>query len=239
MAPANKPYAVIPARGGSKRIPRKNIRPFLKRPLISYPIAAALRADVFSHVIVSTDCEEIAAVAREHGAEVPFMRPSELADDFASIVDVLLHAAHWADDAWGPSSPMCCLFPGAVFVTPELIRQGLESLYEQHATSVFTVAKYETPILRALTRDDTGFLRMLWPEYEMSRSQDLPEAYYDVGQMYWIDVAAFYSERRVYTKKAFPLELPPNRAQDIDTESDWALAEMKYSLWRKQGNLDS
>lgn len=224
--------AVIPARSGSKRIPSKNIRPFLGRPIMAYPIAAALDSGVFSCVLVSTDADAVADVARQSGAEVPFLRPPELSGDYVPTVDVLLHALSWAENAWGPVSSVCCLYPTAAFVTADLIRQGLAVLADGNATSVFTVARYSSSILRALTIDESGGLRMMWPEFELTRSQDMPAAYYDAGQMYWVDAAALKQERKLYTRRAVPVVLPDGRVQDIDTEADWQLAELKYGLLR-------
>jgi pseudaminic acid cytidylyltransferase len=222
--------AVIPARSGSKRIPGKNIRPFLDRPIMAYPIAAALGAEVFSHVIVSTDTDTIADVARQCGAEVPFIRPQELSGDYVPTVDVVLHALAWAENTWGPVSHVCCLYPTAVFVTADLVRRGLECLRGTNAMSAFTVAQHRAPVLRALAITDSGGLRMLWPEYESTRSQDLPPAYYDAGQMYWTDAVTLKQERSLYTRCALPIVLRDDSVQDIDTPTDWQLAEMKYEL---------
>ena len=226
--------AVIPARGGSKRVPGKNIRPFHGRPILHYPIAAALESGLFDHVLVSTDSERIAEVARQGGAETPFMRPPELADDHATTVAVLLHAAQWYEDHGEPVSTVCCLYPAAVFVGPALIRRGYDAL-RAGATSACTVVRYDQPIQRALTLDEEGRLRMMWPEFEITRTQDLAVAFRDAGQMYWLEAGAMREERRLYTAQAAPLEMDDERVQDIDTEADWTLAEAKFAAMRDGG----
>jgi N-acylneuraminate cytidylyltransferase len=223
--------AVIPARGGSKRIPKKNIRPFAGKPIIAYAIEAAMAAEVFDRIIVSTDSEEIAAVAREWGAETPFVRPAELADDMAGTAPVLVHAIHWLREHGERHDRLCCIYPTAPFVLPEDLRRGLDILTEQGARTAFSVTSFAYPIHRALYVDLEGRLKMFWPENLKKRSQDLPEAVHDAGQFYWVDVERFLADPELFGDDAAPVHLPRWRVQDIDTPEDWEMAErMGFSL---------
>lgn len=218
---------IIPARGGSKRIPRKNIRPFLGEPIITHPIRAALAAGCFDEVMVSTDDEEIAAVARAAGASVPFMRSQENASDQAGTVPVLLEvlAGYAASDRRFELG--CCLYPTAVFATPTLLQRGRDLLASDPAAdSVIPVVRYGYPIQRSL-RLDNGRLAMRWPEHLLTRSQDLEPAYHDAGQFYWFRTASLLREGRLMTANARGLELSEAEVQDVDNEVDWQLAEIK------------
>lgn len=218
---------IIPARGGSKRIPRKNIRPFLGEPIITHPIRAALAAGCFDEVMVSTDDEEIAAVARAAGASVPFMRSQENASDQAGTVPVLLEvlAGYAASDRRFELG--CCLYPTAVFATPTLLQRGRDLLASDPAAdSVIPVVRYGYPIQRSL-RLDNGRLAMRWPEHLQTRSQDLEPAYHDAGQFYWFRTASLLREGRLMTANARGLELSEAEVQDVDNEVDWQLAEIK------------
>lgn len=219
---------VIPARGGSKRIPRKNVKPFAGAPMIVHSVRAALRSEIFDRVVVSTDDAEIAEVARAHGAEIPFMRPPELADDMATTDAVYLHAIGAMEAQAGPFEHACCLYATAPFVRPEDLRAGLDALRTNRATSAFSMVRFDYPIFRALKINDRGRVEMFWPEHRLTRSQDLPAAWHDAGQFYWVDVAKYKREGRIFSSDAVPVPLPPWRVQDIDTPEDWTRAELMF-----------
>jgi len=220
--------AVIPARGGSRRIPGKNIRPFAGRPMIAHSIAAAQDSGVFDRVVVSTDDDAVAEVARAWGAEVPFLRPAGLADDHTPTAPVVLHALDCLEaNGEGPVFA-CCLYPTAPLVRPQDLRRGLERLRETGAAVCFSVASFASPIQRALGMDEAGRLSMFWPEHLNTRSQDLPGALHDAGQFYWVDVARFRADPRFYGPDSVGIVLPRHRVQDIDTPEDWETAEILY-----------
>ena len=204
--------AVIPARGGSKRIPRKNIKMFGGKPMIAWSIEAAIQSECFDRIIVSTDDAEIAEVARAHGAEVPFMRPPELSDDYTGTIPVIAHAVKWMSDAFDPVEFACCLYATAPFVQSQELRQGFRALQQSDAYYVFTV--FESTQFNA-------------------RSQDLEEAYHDAGQFYWGRAATWISQSPLYSKFAIPLLLPRHRVHDIDTMDDWIRAEMMFEILNK------
>lgn len=221
--------AIIPARGGSKRIPRKNLRHFLGKPIIAYSIEAALESNLFREVMVSTDDDEIAAFSRSLGASVPFLRSAVASSDHASTADVIVEVLARYQERGRSFSFACCLYPTAPFVKPETLKRAHQVLIETYADSVIPVAKYSTPIQRALIKTDGG-LKFLWPEHALSRSQDLPAAFYDSGQFYWLRVHRFLQERAILMAKSFPLEIDALECQDIDNEADWAIAEWKMTL---------
>lgn len=231
--------AIIPARGGSKRIPGKNIKLFAGKPIIAYSIEAAIATGLFGRVIVSTDSVEIAGVAREYGAEVPFLRPAGLADDFTPTAEVILHALHWLVDGGVGVPHACCIYATAPFVQPGFVREGHDLLLQSGAASVFTVTTYSASIHRALKIQADGRLAMVWPEYELTRSNDLPEVYHDAGQFYWLAVPRFFKEKKIYSHDARPVILPRYLVQDIDTSEDWFTAEVMYEVLRRAGKLDS
>jgi pseudaminic acid cytidylyltransferase len=220
---------VIPARGGSKRIPRKNIRDFCGKPMIAWSIEAAQTSSCFDHIIVSTDDDEIAGVARQLSAEVPFMRPAELADDFAGTTPVIAHAVSWYQDRGKDIRAVCCLYATAPFVQPSDIRQGLEMLIQASEDQfVFTATTYASPIQRALRLDPgSGQARMWQPDQFSKRSQDLEPAYHDAGQFYWGRSQAWLQSGNLLDGSD-PLLLPRWRVQDIDTESDWMRAQLMH-----------
>lgn len=220
--------AIIPARGGSKRIPKKNVRPFAGKPMIAYPIRAALDAGVFDRIIVSTDSDEIAEVAKAEGADVPFRRPAELSDDRTATAPVLLHTLEWLRANGTPASYACCIYATAPFVRPEDLVRGLDILKAANATTAFSVTSFAFPIFRSLKIMPEGELAMFWPEHRLTRSQDLPEAYHDAGQFYWMDVARFTNDPNLYSADARPVILPRYLVQDIDTPEDWETAEYMY-----------
>lgn len=226
--------AIIPARGGSKRIPGKNIKPFLGKPLIAYSIEAARESALFERIIVSTDSEEIARVATEYGAETPFRRPARLADDFTTTAAVVEHALHWLQSEKIPVEALCCIYATAPFLRPADLRAGFALLRAHRVSSVFPVTTYAASIFRALTIEDDGHLAMIWPQHELTRSNDLPEAYHDAGQFYWLEAESFRRHGKMYGPDALPLVLPRYLVQDIDTPEDWLLAELMYeSLQRR------
>jgi N-acylneuraminate cytidylyltransferase len=221
---------IIPARGGSKRIPRKNIRPFLGEPIIVHPIRAALRSACFSEVMVSTDDAEIASVATSAGANVPFLRSAENASDHAGTVAVLEEVLNSYAKSRREFDIVCCIYPTAVFASPELLLRGRDLLIEEEATdSVIPVVRYAYPIQRSM-RMEAGRLAMRWPEHLHTRSQDLDAAFHDAGQFYWFRVASLQRHGRLMTDTTRGLELSEAEVQDVDNEVDWELAEIK---WRR------
>lgn len=228
MAERTYTAAIIPARGGSKRIPNKNVRAFAGIPMIAHSIKAAQLSGLFDRIIVTTDSEEIAQTAARHGAEAPFRRPPELADDHTPTAPVLVHALKWLEDAGTPATHACCIYATAPFVRPEDLIRGLKILRESKAATAFTVTSFSFPIFRALKVMPTGELAMFWPEHRLTRSQDLPEAYHDAGQFYWMDVPRFLADPNLYSADARPINLPRHIVQDIDTPEDWETAEHMY-----------
>jgi N-acylneuraminate cytidylyltransferase len=220
--------AIIPARGGSKRIPRKNVKLFGGLPMIAYSIQAAQKAAVFDRIIVSTDDDEIMTVARQYGAEAPFRRPSELSNDFATTDAVVNHALQWLAENNCAVHYCCCICATAPFLQVEYLCQGLELLKSSCATGVFPVTKFPYTIFRALKLNDQGRVEMLWPENYRKRSQDFPEVFHDAGQFYWTDV----EKRRANQAEGFadcvPIFLPRYLVQDIDTPEDWEVAERMF-----------
>jgi pseudaminic acid cytidylyltransferase len=230
-----KPLAIIPARGGSKRIPRKNIRPFAGKPLLAYSVDAAFASGCFSRVIVSTEDAEIAEVARALGAEVPFLRSAESANDHATLADVLIEVINDLTTA-GQVVPdvLCCLMATAPFITAQRLQEGWALLQQTGADSVVPLMPFGFPIMRAVQVDEQRRFSMIWPEHYNTRSQDLPQAWHDAGQFYWSRVGILKATRRLYHEHSVALPLKPWEAQDIDTEEDWQLAELKYQLLTRQ-----
>ncbi|TKB05598.1 pseudaminic acid cytidylyltransferase [Desulforhopalus sp. IMCC35007] len=226
--------AVIPARGGSKRIPRKNIREFCGKPIIAYSIEAALQSKCFDSVIVSTDDAEIAAVARECGAETPFVRPEELSNDCAGTIPVIKHAIEWFIENGVQPELVCCVYATAPFVTPQDLKRGLELLVSTQCEYAFTVTSYPFPIQRAVKITQSGRLEMFQPEHFNTRSQDLEEAFHDAGQFYWGRSKAFLGELPIFTEDAAPVVLPRHRVQDIDTLEDWYKAELMFKVQQNE-----
>jgi pseudaminic acid cytidylyltransferase len=219
--------AVIPARGGSKRIPRKNVRPFAGRPMIAWPLAAAAAADCFDRIVVSTDDPEIAEIARAHGAETPFVRPADLAGDHTATQPVIAHAIEALGLA--PDIAVCCIYPTAPFLEAEDLVRGLARLHRGDATFVLPVTPYPFPIQRAVRRDADGRIAMFQPEAFATRSQDLEEACHDAGQFYWATARTWASGVPIFGDGAVGLDVPPHRVQDIDTPDDWRRAELMYA----------
>ncbi|TVR83265.1 MAG: pseudaminic acid cytidylyltransferase [Rhodospirillales bacterium] len=223
-----KAITVIPARGGSKRIPRKNIRPFCGKPMIAWPIEAARAAGCSEAVMVSTDDPEIAEVSRAFGADVPFVRPASLADDHTGTVEVIAHAAAWYIENVAVPDLICCLYATAPFVTPADLQYGRELIAARGAAYAFSVTTFASPIQRALRVTDTGGVEMFAPEHLNTRSQDLEPAYHDAGQFYWGRTEAWLELMALFTPASVPIILPRHRVQDIDTEEDWEIAERLF-----------
>jgi N-acylneuraminate cytidylyltransferase len=226
--------AVIPARGGSKRIPRKNIRPFCGKPVIAWSIDAARRSGCFARIVVSTDDQEIAAVARSLGAEVPFMRPAPLADDHADTVSVVRHAVSALQQAGASPRNVCCVYATAPFVEPADLELGLRLLETGSCDYVFPVTTFPFPIQRALRLTTGGRVAMFAPEHAGTRSQDLEEAWHDAGQFYWGRAQAWQAGAGIYASGA-GLPIARHRVQDIDTEEDWIRAEWMFRAQRAAG----
>jgi N-acylneuraminate cytidylyltransferase len=222
--------AVIPARCGSKRIPRKNIRLFAGKPIISYSIAAAQASGLFKRIIVTTDDVEIAEVARTYGAEVPFMRPATLADDFTGTNEVVSHAIRWLFDHGQPVSHACCIYATAPFVRADYLRSGYEKLVASGRSFAFSVTSFPFPIQRAIRIMQEGTVEPIYPEYISWRSQDLEEAYHDAGQFYWGKADAFLNDDELFSPASIPVVIPRHLVQDIDTMEDWTRAELMYQV---------
>ena len=224
--------AIITARGGSKRIPKKNIRDFCGKPIIAYSIEAALECGLFERVIVSTDSEEIAEISRRYGAEVPFMRSEENANDFATTADVLDEVLSQLESRGMTYGRFLCLYPTAPFITAKVIRQAGAVMDEQtgDCDAVVPVVRYSFPVQRAFVERD-GLLVYRWPEYRNKRSQDLEPFYHDAGQFYLVKTESFRKEHTVVPERTRPLVLPEHLVQDIDTLEDWEQAQMKYKTY--------
>ena len=220
--------AIIPARGGSKRIPRKNIREFLGKPVIAYAIGAANRSGLFDHILVSTDDPDIAEVANSCGAMTPFPRPSELGGDQVSTDAVLIHAVEEAKRLYGKVEHACCIYPVNPLLSEAALLAGLHLLVEHRAPSSFPVVRYDFPIEQALELKDGVHPRFRQPELVSARSQDLPIAFHDAGMFYWFDPAALLASGRLFSDDSVAFEIPADRCQDINTQEDWAVAELKY-----------
>jgi pseudaminic acid cytidylyltransferase len=218
--------AIIPARGGSKRIPRKNIKLFYGKPMIAWSIEAALKAKIFDHIIVSTDDIEIAQVAKECGAEVPFMRPKELSDDYTGTIEVIAHAAKWSQEQSWDVKAVCCIYATAPFVMAADIVTGLVSLNDGNWIYAFSVTDFAAPIFRSFKRTKEGSVEMFFPEHFTTRSQDLPEAFHDAGQFYWGKPESWLAGKKIFDHHSKPIFIPRWRVQDIDTQEDWDRAQI-------------
>jgi len=226
--------AIIPARAGSKRIPGKNLRDFCGLPMIAHSIRAALTSGCFDRVVVSTDSEDIARVARAAGAQVPFMRPADLADDHTGTTPVLRHAIAELGLASDSDAPVCCLYATAPFVRPQDLAAGLVALRERKADFAFSVGRFTSPIQRALRITQQGLLAMFDPQQYATRSQDLEPAFHDAGQFYWGTVQAWMRDGNPYGQVVWPVVLEAHRIQDIDTPDDWRRAELMFRALREQ-----
>ena len=225
-----KTLAVIPARGGSKRIPRKNIRPFLGVPLLQRTVTQLSEARLFDRIVVSTDDDEIAAVASAAGAEVPFRRPAELSEDSTPTLPVIEHAIRELD---GTAAAVCCVYPAAVLALPADLARGLAVLKETGADYVFPATAFPYPIQRALRNGPGGRCVMFWPEHLETRSQDLEPAFHDAGQFYWGRREAWLQRRPLFGAASRMLIVASHRVQDIDTLDDWRRAELIFELLKR------
>ena len=221
-----KNLAIIPARGGSKRIPRKNVKPFLGKPMLAYSIEAALATGLFDEVMVSTDDDEIAEVARQYGAKVPFMRSAVTASDYATTVDVLKEVLDNYRKLGCEFDNFCCIYATAPMVQPTDITAAYDRLLTSDFTVVYPVVAFSYPIWRCLDLEEDGTMKRHWPEFENSRSQDLPKQYHDTGTFYWYKTKEWLAGNL----NIGGIEVDETTIQDIDTETDWKLAEMKYKL---------
>ena len=224
---------VIPARGGSKRIPGKNIRKFGGKPIIAWSIEAAQKADCFERIVVSTDDEEIAALSRKWGAEVPFMRPPELSDDMTGTTPVVAHAIEIMESRDGPFDAACCIYATAPFVRIQDIAKGKELIRNGWAFS-FPATDFPAPIFRSFRVLTNGGVEMFFPEHFTSRSQDLETAYHDAGQFYWGTTLAWKSNQPLFGARSAAIRVPRRIVQDIDTEEDWLIAEQLFRVQSEQ-----
>ncbi len=231
-----KNVAIIPARGGSKRIKKKNIKAFCGSPIISYSISAAIKSNLFDRILVSTDDNEIAEVALSFGAEVPFVRPKNISDDQTGTIPVIKHAINWLDK----SEPLyefeyaCCIYPTAPFVTAVLLRSAFNKLVKENANFSMPVTKFDYPVQRALYLSGSKNICMVDEKLFTARSQDLEDRLHDTGQFYWGKKSAWLSKKTLFGSSSVPVIIPSYQCHDIDTVEDWQYAEMKYKLL---GNL--
>lgn len=222
--------AVIPARGGSKRIPRKNVKPFDGRPIIAHAISAARNSNLFEHVVVSTDDAEIAAVARDFGAEIPFLRPADLASDYAATLPVIAHAVTACEALGWSFDYVCCIYPATPFIRVEDLQQSLRLLADRRADYAFPITRFPSPIQRALRRTQSDRLEPFNPQYESARTQDLEPAYYDAGQFYWGKRTAWLRGAGIHSN-GVGYVIPAWRVIDIDEPDDWQRAEMMHKAF--------
>lgn len=230
-----KSLAIITARGGSKRIPRKNIKDFLGKPIIAYSIEAALESGVFDEVMVSTDDEEIATIARKFGASVPFMRSEATSNDYATSADVINEVIEKYKENKEYFDIACCIYPTAPFLTGEKLREAYDTLIKTKVDSVIPVTEFSFAPLRGMVIKD-GIIRYKWPEYAQMRSQDLEKMYHDAGQFYLFTIDIFKREKRMVAGNTSAIIIPEAEVQDIDTEEDWNIAEIKYSNLKRRIN---
>ena len=228
---------VIPARGGSKRIPRKNIKEFNGKPIIAYSIEAAINSNCFNQIIVSTDDYEIAKIAEDFGASVPFMRPDKLSDDYIGTTSVVKHAIEFMENDNNYISNVCCLYATAPFVRSKIISKAYQKLKDTKADYCFSVTSFAFPIQRAIKVTEKNKVSMFYPEYFNARSQDLEESYHDAGQFYWGKAQAFKDELPLFSEVATPYVLPRYLVQDIDTPEDWIRAEAMYKVLQETSML--
>ena len=217
--------AIIPARGGSKRIPRKNIELFCGKPMIAWSIEAALNSKCFEQVIVSTDDEEITSIAQNYGADVPFVRPKKLSDDHIGTNPVIAHAIEWLNCQGLNPDLICCIYATAPFICLLDIQAGLDLIIEKDCDYVFSVTSFSFPIQRALNFEDDGKVGMFYPSNFYTRSQDLEESFHDAAQFYWGKTQVWLEGKPAFLSNSFPIRLPRHRVQDIDTFEDWQRAE--------------
>lgn len=228
--------AVIPARGGSKRIPRKNIKDFHGKPLIAYSIEVALKSNLFDKVVVSTDDEEIAQISKKYGAEVPFLRPKELSDDFTGTGAVVNHTIDFLKEQGEDYDFVCTIYATAPFLDEKYLIESFEKLKNSTAKNAFSCTSMPFPIQRTFKITENERCEMFWPENFMKRSQDLEEAYQDAGQFYWTNLN-IKSNEITFGKDSIPIVLPRYLVQDIDTAEDWIRAEYMYESIKKSQSI--
>ena len=221
--------AVIPARGGSKRIPRKNIKEFCGKPMIAWPIEVAKESGLFEHIIISTDDEEIAEISKSCGADVPFMRPAELSDDYVGTAEVIAHAVSWMHEQGWQVDAVCCIYATSVFLNKDDLVKGFEALNTGKWKYAFSVTDFEYSIFRSFKEIPSGGVEMFFSEYFKKRSQDLPIALHDAAQFYWGKPDAWLSSLKMFERHSYPVIIPRWRVQDIDTEDDWKRAELLFT----------
>ncbi len=223
--------AIITARGGSKRIPRKNIKSFAGEPIIKYSIDAAIGANIFNEVMVSTDDREIADIAKSFGAKVPFFRSEAASNDHTGTAEVIIEVITEYEKRGQSFEHLCCIYPTAPFITPEKIRTAMNLLRERNVDAVLPITRFSYPIQRSLKLQD-GWVKMNWPENYQARSQDLEPAYHDCGQFYCLRTKSILEQKILYCKETLPLVIPESEVQDIDNEEDWKIAEIKFKMAR-------
>jgi N-acylneuraminate cytidylyltransferase len=221
--------AIIPARGGSKRIPKKNIKDFLGKPIISYSIKTAIQSNLFDEIMVSTDDEEIAKIAIKYGAKVPFFRSKEVADDYAILAEVVIEVLQQYEIQNIKFDNVCCILPTAPFLTKKDIITGYKKLIQSSFNCVFPVVKYSFPIQRALQLDGQK-IKMIWPENLTTRSQNLKPSYHDAGLFYWVKSKMILKENRIWNDNTSAIIINEFMAHDIDTPEDWQRAEIAYAV---------
>ena len=225
---------VIPARGGSKRIPKKNIKLFFGRPMISWSISVAIDSNCFDHIIVSTDCEETANIAEREGAEIIFKRPKSLSNDIVGTVPVIAHAIKEAEKVWNTFEYVCCLYATAPFARPGDIINASQLIKKTNVNYSFPITTFPFPVQRGVWIRDDGSIEMFQPEHALTRSQDLKEGYHDAGQFYWGRKEAWVTGRSILASGAHPIIIPRERVQDIDTLEDWEHAELLFSFLNRK-----
>lgn len=228
----SKCLCIIPARGGSKRIPFKNIKDFLGQPIIKYSIDAAIKANLFEEVMVSTDDKQIAEISKTFGAKVPFFRSEKNSNDFAMLADVVEEVLLEYKKIFKEYEYFCCILPTAPFISSKDLIDSFRLLQNSNADALIPIVRFSFPIQRAL-KIENNKLRMFWPENMHVRSQDLEQAYHDVGQFYWMRVKSFLEQKKIYADNSISYELQEEQVQDIDTLSDWKVAEIKYKMYKK------
>ena len=233
----NKTIAIITARGGSKRIPNKNIKDFYGEPIINYSIKAALKSGIFDEVMVSTDSEKIAEISKNAGAKVPFFRSEKTSNDFATTADVLLEVFENYKKQGSVFDYACCIYPTAPFITPEKLKLGMDTIIKTEASFVIPSVKFSFPPQRGYIINDDNTIKYKWPENFSKRSQDLESLYHDAGQFYFYNVEEFIEKNGIatYFRKTVPIILSDLEVQDIDNEDDWVAAEIKYSVLKEKG----
>ena len=224
---------IIPARGGSKRIPKKNIKNFCGKPMIAWTINAAIKSQCFDKIIVSTDSEEIAYVSKKYGAEVPFLRPKNISDDHTGTIPVISHAINFINNNFGAVNYACCIYATAPFVEPFFIKKGLEKILHLNANYCFSATSFPFPIQRAIKINSNGRSEMFYPENFDIRSQDLQQSFHDAGQFYWGKASSWLHNKRIFDDNSIPILLPRYKVQDIDDNEDWQRAEILFELINK------